>query len=193
MSPRDEALVDALAAQLPQTQCRRCGHDGCRPYAEALVTAGASNALCPPGGEVTRQALARILGRDAPVAPLPDEPARVARVREADCIGCRRCVDVCPVDAIIGAAGRMHTVFDAWCNGCALCAPVCPTDCIELLPVTTSPTAAQNLARHQRRAARAQGVRHAPREHALVPLEQDPAALAAAVQAAVARRRGRAQ
>jgi len=58
----------------------------------------------------------------------------VALVDEARCIGCTRCIDACPVDAIAGAQGFMHTVIAAWCTGCELCLPPCPVDCIDLVP-----------------------------------------------------------
>ncbi|MHB1542524.1 MAG: RnfABCDGE type electron transport complex subunit B, partial [Steroidobacteraceae bacterium] len=41
------AAIDAL---LPQTQCTRCGHAGCRPYAEAIRRGEAEINQCPPGG-----------------------------------------------------------------------------------------------------------------------------------------------
>jgi H+/Na+-translocating ferredoxin:NAD+ oxidoreductase subunit B len=56
-----------------------------------------------------------------------------ALVDEARCIGCTRCIEVCPVDAIVGAQGLMHTVVEAWCIGCALCPPACPVDCIDMV------------------------------------------------------------
>jgi Na+-translocating ferredoxin:NAD+ oxidoreductase subunit B len=58
----------------------------------------------------------------------------VALVDEARCIGCTRCIDACPVDAIVGARSLMHTVVEPWCIGCALCLPPCPVDCIEMVP-----------------------------------------------------------
>jgi electron transport complex protein RnfB len=57
----------------------------------------------------------------------------VVRVDEARCIGCARCLDACPVDAIVGAQGVMHTVVEPWCIGCDLCVPACPVDCIEVV------------------------------------------------------------
>ena len=186
------ALVAATDALLPQTQCQRCGYGGCRPYAEALVTQGVSPALCPPGGEATRQSLAALLGRHDEAAPLLSETPRLALIRECDCIGCTQCLDACPVDAIIGAAGRMHTVFAAWCTGCALCVPVCPTDCIEMPgSALLGPSASENLARYERRSARLvgrQAVRRAPQ---LIALETASEHLQAAVLAAVARKRDR--
>jgi electron transport complex protein RnfB len=58
----------------------------------------------------------------------------VAAVQEERCIGCARCIDACPVDAIVGAQGQMHTVVADWCIGCELCLPPCPVDCIDMLP-----------------------------------------------------------
>jgi electron transport complex protein RnfB len=57
---------------------------------------------------------------------------KAALIDEARCIGCTRCIDVCPVDAIVGAQGLMHTVVESWCIGCALCPPACPVDCIDM-------------------------------------------------------------
>ena len=57
----------------------------------------------------------------------------VVRVDEARCIGCARCLDACPVDAIVGAQGLMHTVVEPWCIGCDLCLPACPVDCLAIV------------------------------------------------------------
>jgi electron transport complex protein RnfB len=59
--------------------------------------------------------------------------AAVALVDESRCIGCTLCIDACPVDAIVGAQGLMHTVVEPWCIGCALCLPPCPVDCIDMV------------------------------------------------------------
>jgi electron transport complex protein RnfB len=59
--------------------------------------------------------------------------AKAALIDEARCIGCARCIEVCPVDAIVGAQGLMHTVVESWCIGCALCPPACPVDCIDMV------------------------------------------------------------
>ena len=185
-------LLAAVDALLPQTHCRRCGYDGCRPYAQALVGDGASVALCPPGGEALRQRLAALLERDDHVAPLSDEPARIAEIRASDCIGCAQCLDACPVDAIIGAAGRMHTVFTACCTGCELCVPVCPTDCI-VMPVAMQPLPSidANRIRHERRMARLDGRHTVRRAPALIEVDSEQQRLRAAVLAAVARQRGK--
>ncbi len=133
-----DALVTRLDACLPQTQCTRCGYPSCRAYAEAMAEGRADINRCPPGDEATQHALAGVLG----VAPRPLDPAcgaHEARTRavidEPRCIGCRKCLDACPVDAIVGARKLMHTVLVAECNGCGLCAPPCPVDCIAFVPV----------------------------------------------------------
>jgi len=81
----------------------------------------------------------------------------VALIDEARCIGCTRCIDACPVDAIIGAQGLMHTVVEPWCIGCALCLPPCPVDCIDMVAARGPWTAALKQAakgRAQRRKSR---------------------------------------
>lgn len=132
------SLAERLDALLPQTQCRRCTFEGCRPYAEAMAAGEAGINQCPPGGAGTAAALADVLGVPAqPVDPsfgtVPDH-AVVAFIEELPCIGCTKCIQACPVDAIIGAPRYMHTVIADQCTGCELCIPVCPVDCIVLKP-----------------------------------------------------------
>ncbi|HEK1684754.1 TPA: RnfABCDGE type electron transport complex subunit B [Pseudomonas putida] len=129
-------LIQRIDALLPQTQCGKCDHAGCRPYAEGLAAGEAIN-KCPPGGSETIAALALLL--QVPViVPDPERrtaPAQVAFIREAECIGCTKCIQACPVDAIVGASKLMHTVIVSECTGCDLCLAPCPVDCIELLPL----------------------------------------------------------
>ena len=132
-----EALIDRVDALLPQTQCTRCGYHACRPYAEAIAAGTADINRCPPGGPQTIVALAELTGR--PVQPLDaacgtEGPPTVARIDEAACIGCTLCIAACPVDAIIGAAKRMHAVLPSLCTGCELCVAPCPVDCIVIEP-----------------------------------------------------------
>lgn len=127
--------IDQIDALLPQTHCGQCGYPGCRPYAEAIAIGVAPINQCPPGGQGGVASLAEYLGVDELVLKLEqgDEavPKRVVIV-EQDCIGCTRCLPVCPVDAIIGSSKHMHTVISHECTGCGLCVPVCPVDCIEI-------------------------------------------------------------
>ena len=129
-------LVDSIDALLPQTQCGQCGHPGCKPYAEAIANGELIN-RCPPGGQETVDRLATLLGIDS--RPLDaDETAveqdLVAVIIEEECIGCTKCIQACPVDAIIGAAKLMHTVIIDDCTGCDLCVDPCPVDCIDMVP-----------------------------------------------------------
>ncbi len=109
---------------------------GCKPYAEAIAGGDRIN-KCPPGGEATIQALADLL--DVEPEPLDAEggekPPMVAFIRETECIGCTKCIQACPVDAIVGAARQMHTVIAAECTGCDLCVEPCPVDCIDMIEV----------------------------------------------------------
>ncbi|WP_416137018.1 RnfABCDGE type electron transport complex subunit B [Halomonas sp. HK25] len=126
-------LIEAIDALLPQTQCGKCGFDGCLPYAEAIAGGEPIN-RCPPGGDATLERLAALTGRPVePLAELAQLPL-AAVIREAECIGCTKCIQACPVDAILGAAKRMHTVIIDECTGCELCVAPCPVDCIDLLP-----------------------------------------------------------
>lgn len=133
--------MQEIDACLPQTQCTRCGYPRCLAYADALARGEADIDQCPPGGEVTIQALARVLG--IPPKPLDGKygahlPRARAVIDEARCIGCRKCLDVCPVDAIVGAAKLMHTVIASDCTGCELCLAPCPVDCIAMVVVNVA-------------------------------------------------------
>jgi len=130
------SLIQRIDALLPQTQCGKCGHPGCKPYAEGIASGEPIN-KCPPGGSETIAALADLL--KIPVLELDitrgSAPAQIAYIREAECIGCTKCIQACPVDAIVGAAKLMHTVIIDECTGCDLCVAPCPVDCIEMRPL----------------------------------------------------------
>ena len=129
-------LIEAIDALLPQTQCTKCGYRGCRPYAQAVALGDADINQCPPGGAAGIRKLALLLGRaEKPLNPSNgSETARAAAlIDESRCIGCMLCIKACPVDAIVGAAKRMHTVLTEACTGCELCLPPCPVDCIDMV------------------------------------------------------------
>ncbi|MBS0194701.1 MAG: electron transport complex subunit RsxB [Proteobacteria bacterium] len=132
-----ESLIESIDRLLPQTQCGQCGFGGCRPYATAIAEGRAQINRCPPGGADGIAALAELL--DRPRIPLDpacgvEKPSAVAFIVEDDCIGCTKCIQACPVDAIVGAPKRMHTVIADLCTGCELCVPPCPVDCIRMIP-----------------------------------------------------------
>ncbi|WP_248731163.1 electron transport complex subunit RsxB [Pseudomonas sp. MWU13-2517] len=149
-------LIQRIDALLPQTQCGKCGHPGCKPYAEGIALGEAIN-KCPPGGQETIAGLAQLL--QVPVLELDtsrgEAPAQVAYIRETECIGCTKCIQACPVDAIVGAAKLMHTVIIDECTGCDLCVAPCPVDCIEMRPAASvlpivGGLAANDHQRHER-------------------------------------------
>ncbi len=132
-------LADRIEDVLPQTQCTKCGFDGCRPYAQAIADGAAEINQCPPGGLEGIARLSAVTGRKIialnPVNGL-ERPRAVAYIDETLCIGCTLCIQACPVDAIVGAAKLMHTIVPDLCTGCDLCVNPCPVDCIVMYPVT---------------------------------------------------------
>lgn len=185
-------LADRLDALLPQTQCGRCGYDACRPYAEALAAGECDHNRCPPGGDTVIAALAAVLDRPVraldPACGAPPPPQR-AWIDPEVCIGCTKCIQACPVDAIVGAGKRLHGVIAAECNGCGLCVAPCPVDCIHLL-AQPEPTASELAAR-----AATNRRRYDARQRRLAARHEAPAATPASsgpsdyVQTALARAR----
>jgi electron transport complex protein RnfB len=205
----DAELATRIDALLPQTQCRRCGYAGCTPYAEAIAANEADINRCPPGGDVTILALARVLGRE----PMPLDttrgehtPPQRAVIDEEVCIGCTKCIQACPVDAILGAAKQMHTVIADECTGCGLCVPPCPVNCITM--VVTGPDAVpaidtgararadrarrrfqrRNLRLAQERAEKDHSKRRAAADPSRLTLEEKRVVIAAAVARVKAKR-----
>ena len=189
------SLSDQIDALLPQTQCTKCGYEGCRPYADAIAADKAEINQCPPGGVAGIEALAHLLQR----SPLPLNPANgverplmLAVIDESRCIGCTLCIPACPVDAIVGASKRMHSVIASHCTGCDLCLPPCPMDCISMVPVTP----ARQWIADDRDGARSRYYARRDRLHPMLTPEpqttadQRSVAVAAAVERARQRRLG---
>ncbi|HEX4234595.1 MAG TPA: RnfABCDGE type electron transport complex subunit B [Caldimonas sp.] len=190
-----QALVEAVLDALPQTQCRRCGYADCRGYAEAIASEGTAINRCPPGGAEGVARLAQLTGR--PALPLDpgcgrEAPRALAVIDEAQCIGCALCLKACPVDAILGAAKRVHVVIDASCTGCELCIPVCPVDCISLVDASAGRTGWAGWDATRAADARRRYARHAERlapGTAPAPAASSEPARSATVAAAIARAR----
>ncbi len=178
-------LADRIEDLLPQTQCTKCGYDGCRPYAEAVADGAASYNQCPPGGAEGVARLAHLLGK--PVIPINpangvERPRPVALIDEQVCIGCTLCMQACPVDAIVGAPKQMHTIVKDLCTGCDLCVAPCPVDCIAMIPVTGEATGWDAWTQQQADAARLRHDRHQAR----LAAERDAAEARAAARRAAA-------
>lgn len=135
-----DPIVEQINAILPQTQCGQCGYPGCRPYAEAIANGDKIN-KCPPGGQATIEKLADLMGVEVQDSAHDKDNnlKKVAFIHEDMCIGCTKCIQACPVDAIVGGTKALHTVIKEECTGCDLCVSPCPTDCIEMVPIETTP------------------------------------------------------
>ena len=187
--------TDDINALLPQTQCEECGYKGCKPYAQAIANGEAEINLCAPGGINTLASLGSLLDIETEsykefVSNNYREP-NVAVIDEDMCIGCVKCINVCPVDAIVGTAKMMHTVIEADCTGCDLCVPVCPMDCISISPRTLKNTPDSRKKRYESRLQRLQRLKDEKATlHAKAKLNQKTDARAAknaAIAEAIAR------
>jgi len=185
------SLIQQIDALLPQTQCGKCGHPGCKPYAQGIAQGEAIN-KCPPGADETIGALATLL--KIPVIALDTDrgtaPAQIAFIREAECIGCTKCIQACPVDAILGAAKLMHTVIVDECTGCDLCVAPCPVDCIEMRPLPGDVIPVVSGLAH---GAAQRHARTRKRDHARLRYEQRKARLSLEEQLKQAQRLARTQ
>ena len=129
-----EKTIVAIDVLLPQTQCGDCGYPGCLPYAQAIVDRDVPLNLCPPGGDATVRKLENLLGKPYRHTAPPASENLVAVIDEETCIGCVKCIEACPVDAIVGSAKHLHAVIPEYCTGCKLCLPPCPVNCITMIP-----------------------------------------------------------
>lgn len=132
------ATITQIDQLLPQTQCTKCGFKDCLDYAKAIHNGSAHN-QCPPGGQKGIEKLSKLLNREIlPLNPENGTEAKktVAVINEDLCIGCTKCIQACPVDAISGASRLMHAVIADECTGCDLCVEPCPMDCIDMVEIT---------------------------------------------------------
>lgn len=161
-------LVEKIDQLLPQTQCEQCGFEGCLPYAESLSKGESEINRCPPGGLSVMRSLAKLL--DKPELPINPECGVAQAVHsvyidETLCIGCTKCIQACPVDAIVGTKKKMHTVIQSECTGCDLCIPPCPLDCIYILPSQEEHFPEVGLSDQQKIRADKSRSRHQARQH----------------------------
>lgn len=163
-SSQTDQRIDKVNGCLPGLNCAACGFSGCSSYAEAVVTSGASIALCTPGGEKSSRAMAEIMG----VAAVLSEPViamvhckggnkeaakkfaynGVSDCRAAvligggdkecpwGCLGLGSCVNVCAFDAIRINANGLAVVDAKKCTGCGECVTICPKAIIHLMPAS---------------------------------------------------------
>jgi electron transport complex protein RnfB len=130
-----DPLVEELTAMMPGSNCGQCGFPGCSAAAAAIADGSAVATCCPPGGKGLAAALAAKLGITLDLSAVADEGPKIAAVREEICIGCCRCIKVCPTDAIVGAAKQIHNVIREACTGCGACVERCPTEAVTMQPV----------------------------------------------------------
>jgi len=127
-------IVQQIDKILPQTQCQKCGYDDCLSYAQAIADGDNYN-KCLSGGNKTLKELAIFLNKkivtiDTTLGnPIPRQHAIID---ENLCIGCKKCILSCPVNAIVGSKNLLHSVIENECSGCELCITPCPMDCISL-------------------------------------------------------------
>ncbi len=152
IDPATASLARRIDALLPQTQCTRCGYPACLDYAQAIAKNEVDINQCPPGGAAGILALATLLDRagkavQSLVHGIEKPCVEIAVIDEAACIGCTKCIQVCPVDAIVGAQKLMHAILADECSGCELCIPACPVDCIAMIETGDDGSEAQREVR----------------------------------------------
>jgi electron transport complex protein RnfB len=131
-------LVAEVESMMPGSNCGQCGFPGCSGAANAIVDGVAAPTCCPPGGKALAEALAAKLGLSLDLSNVVDEGPKLAAVSEDICIGCCRCIKVCPTDAIVGAQKQIHNVLREACTGCGNCVERCPTEAVRMVPVAIS-------------------------------------------------------
>ena len=130
-----DPLADEIEALMPGSNCGQCGMAGCAAAAKAIAEGSATPTVCPPGGKALATAIAARLGISVDLAGVADEGPKIAVIKEEICIGCCRCLKVCPTDAMIGAPKQIHSVIREACTGCGKCVERCPTEAAIMQPI----------------------------------------------------------
>ena len=58
------------------------------------------------------------------------------RINKNRCIGCGRCISVCPTGVISGSGNGTHYIDIRACVGCGACRDICPVEAMETIPVS---------------------------------------------------------
>lgn len=157
----EDPRIDQVEEKLPGANCGGCGFPGCRGFAEALVKADDISAMnCPPGGNETMAAVAKVLGKaveekEPQIAVIkcngtPDNRKRVTKYEGAEtcaiahslytgetncpfgCLGLADCVVACDFDAIYMDEETGLPIVKDNCVACGACIDACPRGIIEL-------------------------------------------------------------
>jgi len=72
--------------------------------------------------------MAHVVDKKCPAGVCPDLTTFV--IDKETCIGCGRCRDVCPVDAVTGQKKMPHEIDSDTCIRCGVCRGVCPVDAV---------------------------------------------------------------
>ncbi|MGP1931141.1 MAG: electron transport complex subunit RsxC [Arsenophonus sp. ET-YP4-MAG3] len=138
---KKELIIKEIDDILPQNQCGKCGYPDCQKYAEAIANNNQIINKCIPGSKQVMLKIAKLLNikpQEFDEDKSKKQELKIAFINEENCIGCTKCIHICPVDAIIGTKNVIHTVLKDLCIGCDLCVSTCPTDSIVMFPVKTT-------------------------------------------------------
>tara|TARA_B100000927_G_scaffold136839_1_gene110445 strand:- start:1423 stop:2025 length:603 start_codon:yes stop_codon:yes gene_type:complete len=125
--------LNKILQALPQLQCKKCTYDDCESYARAVLDQTETLDKCEPGAQVTKIHLQNIFKNIDDSNKAEINKYKIAQIEFDNCIGCTICINVCPVDAIVGAKKQQHYIIDDKCNGCELCIQQCPVDCMKMI------------------------------------------------------------
>lgn len=120
--------------------CKGQGRKGDLEKLEALAAITKSGSLCGLGVTAPNPVLSCMkYFRDefeAHIAGRCPSKKCVTMIRydiNDDCIGCTRCAQYCPTDAIPMNPYRHHVIQDPMCTRCDICLQVCPVDAIHVV------------------------------------------------------------